>query len=199
MTGIDSTETPQQIACANCGEPTIAKKRILADHKIYCTKLCAGLGLIQTAYDEDGIDPDMAIDTLSTLVQRSLSEDPVPIPTRVRDCDSEAALELLNAGPIGDRLFMVVISDAGTPDWVPAGKKAKIPAAKVLRFTPTGKSVPVPAQEIADDQLLKAEFPDISMDPCLREYFLAQIKGGDEGRGKYLRDQFPENHPPPAS
>jgi hypothetical protein len=94
MTGPTATKTAKQIACANCGEPTTAQKRITTDHKIYCTKLCAGLGLIQTAYDEDGIDPDMAIDTLTTLVERSLAEDPVPIPTRVRDCDSEAFLEL---------------------------------------------------------------------------------------------------------
>src|ERR1017187_5546440 len=125
MAGTNSTKTAKQIACANCGEPTTANKRIATDYKIYCTKLCAGLGLIHTAYDEDGIDPDMAIDTLTTLVQRSLCEDPVPIPTRVRDCDSEAALELLNAGPLGDRLFMVVISDEGTPDWVPDPIAAK--------------------------------------------------------------------------
>jgi len=80
-----------------------------------------------------------------------------------------------------------------------SGEKAKIPTAKVLRFTPTGKSVPVPAQEIADDQLLQAAFPHMIIDPELRGLHLATIKGGDEGAQKYLRRQFPGDYPPSAS
>jgi hypothetical protein len=208
MIGTNSTKTAKQIVCANCGEPTTANKRIATDHKIYCTKLCAGLGLIRSAYDEDGIDPDLASDTLATLVERSLCEDPVPIPTRVRDCDAEAALELLYSGPLGDRRFMIVVGDESTPDWVPdprrqhmAKKNYKfgLPQGKVLQFTPTGKSVPVPAQEIADDQLLQAHYPHMFIEPRLRGLFLAGIKGGDEGTQKYLRERVSEDYSPSAS
>jgi hypothetical protein len=192
MTGTNSTKTAKQIVCANCGEPTTAGKRVTLDGNVYCRKLCAGVGLIQIAHDEDGIDPELAIDTLTTLVERSLGEDPVPIPTRVRDCDSEAFVA--NMDP-DDRRFIVVINDDGIPDWVPAPgddysrKKAKIiPQAKILRFTPTGKSVPVPAQEVSDDQLLQAHFGHITIEPELRESLV-----------QFYREQFPEDFPPAAS
>jgi hypothetical protein len=124
---ITSDEDPQ-ISCAYCGQPTTASKRITADRNVYCEKLCAALGLMQIVYDEDGIDPDTGIEALTMLVEATLggnTPEVMPIPTRVRDCDSEAALELLDAGPLGDRLFMVVISDEGTPDWVPDPMAAK--------------------------------------------------------------------------
>ena len=192
MTGTNSTKTAKQIVCANCGEPTTAGKRVTLDGNVYCRKLCAGVGLLRIASDEDGIDPELAIDTLTTLVERSLCEDPVPIPTRVRDCDSEAVVA--NMDLPGDRRFIVVISDDGIPDWVPApggdysGKKAKIPPAKILRFTPTGKSVPVPAQEVADDQLLQARFGHIAIPTELRESLV-----------QFYREQFPGDFPPAAS
>jgi hypothetical protein len=131
---ITSDEDPP-IACAYCGQPTTAGKRY---GNVYCEKLCAALGLFQSAWDEDGIDPDTGIDALTTLVEAALSgntPEEMPIPTRVRDCDSEAALELLDAGPLGDRLFMVVISDEGTPDWVPDPIAAKA-VPRVYRAEP---------------------------------------------------------------
>ena len=124
---ITSDEDPQ-IACAYCGQPTAASKRISAYRNVYCKKLCAALGLIQTAYDEDDIDPDMGIEAVTRLVELALTDlapEEIPIPTMVGECDSEAAFDLLNAVPLGDRLFMVVISDEGTPDWVPDPIAAK--------------------------------------------------------------------------
>ena|SRR5438477_9921116 len=126
------------IDCAYCGQPTTASKRITADRKVYCEKLCAALGLMQTVYDDDGIDPDTGIEALMLLVEGALSgntPEEMPIPTRVRDCDSEAALKLLDAGPLGDRLAMVVISDEGTPDWVPDPIAAKA-VPRVYRAKP---------------------------------------------------------------
>ncbi len=131
---ITSDEDPQ-IDCAYCGQPTMAVKRY---SNVYCKKLCAALGLFQSAWDEDGIDPDTGIEALTTLVEAALSGNTageMPIPTRVRDCDSEAALELLHSGPLGDRLFMIVVSDESTPDWVPDPIAAKA-VQKLYRAEP---------------------------------------------------------------
>jgi hypothetical protein len=134
---ITSDEDPQ-IDCAHCGQPTTAGKRITVDRNVYCKKLCAAPGLFQSAWDEDGIDPDTGIDALTTLVEAALSGNPpeeMPIPTRVRDCDSEAALELLHSGPLGHRLFMIAVGDEGTPDWVPDPIAAKA-VPRVYRAEP---------------------------------------------------------------
>jgi hypothetical protein len=66
--------------------------------------------------------------------------------------------------------------------------KIRLPKAKILQFTPTGKSIPVSAQTIADDKqriadnrLLRARYGDNWPPEDLRGWFLAKIKGGDEG------------------
>jgi hypothetical protein len=51
---------------------------------------------------------------LTILVEESLADGPVRIPTKVRQRDIDAALDSLS-----DRVVMVVIEDEGTPDWVP--------------------------------------------------------------------------------
>ena len=114
MTSPNAMKTAKQIACAYCGEPTTANKRTTADHKIYCGRLCAALGLIQDTDDEDGIDQDTGVEALTTLVEQSFLDGPVRIPKKVRECDIDAALRSLP-----DRVVMVVIENDGTPDWVP--------------------------------------------------------------------------------
>ncbi len=102
------------INCAYCEDATTIGKRITADSKIYCGKLCAALGLIQSTDVEDGIDPETGVDALKQLVEDSFLDGPVRIPKKVRDRDIGAALSSLP-----DRVVMVVIDDDGTPDWVP--------------------------------------------------------------------------------
>ena len=114
MTGTNAMKTAKQIACTYCAEPTTASKRITADHKIYCGRLCAALGLIRETDDEDGIDQDTGVEALTTLVEQSFLDGPVRIPKKVRECDIDAALRSLP-----DRVVMVVIENDGTPDWVP--------------------------------------------------------------------------------
>jgi hypothetical protein len=118
------------ITCAYCEQPTTISRRITADRKIYCGKLCAALGLIRDTDDEDGIDEVTGIDALATLVQQSFLEGPVLIPRKVRDRDTEAALDSLWQGPLADRIVMVVIEDEGTPDWVPEPPSVKEPLRK---------------------------------------------------------------------
>jgi hypothetical protein len=116
-----SLSRPQTtITYAYCEQPTTISKRITADRKIYCGKLCAALGLIRDTHDEDGIDQVTGVDTLKQLVEDSFLEGPVRIPTKVRDRDTDAALDLFLGDPLADRISMVVIDDSGTPDWVPA-------------------------------------------------------------------------------
>ena len=115
MTGPNAMKTAKQIACAYCGEPTRSSQRITADHKLYCGKLCAALGLIRNTDDEDGIDGDTGVDALQQLVADCLLDGPRIIPTKVRDCDVDAALDSLSS----DRFVIVVIEDEGTPDWIP--------------------------------------------------------------------------------
>jgi hypothetical protein len=115
MTGTNAMKTAEQIACAYCGEPTTANKRTTADHKIYCGRLCAALGLIQDTYDEDGIDQDTGVEALTTLVEQCFLEGPVRIPKKVRERDIDAALR----AHLPDQVVIVVIEDNGTPDWVP--------------------------------------------------------------------------------
>jgi hypothetical protein len=55
--------------------------------------------------------------------------------------------------------------------------KFRLPQGKVLRFTPTGKSIPLSAQEIADDQLLGTVFPSFEGPPQVREVLLAAYRG----------------------
>ena len=40
--------------------------------------------------------------------------------------------------------------------------KLRLPQGKVLRFTPTGRAVPVSEQNLADQKLLQAHFPSVS-------------------------------------
>jgi hypothetical protein len=114
MIGIDATKTAKQIGCAYCGDPTMTDKRTIADHKIYCGRLCAALGMIRDTDDDDGIDRDTGIDALIALVEESFLAGPVRIPKKVRECDIDAALRSLPK-----RAVMVVIDDEGTPDWIP--------------------------------------------------------------------------------
>jgi hypothetical protein len=119
------------ITCAHCLQPTAISKRITADRKIYCRKLCAVLGLIRDTHDEDGIDQDTGVDALKQMVEDSFLEGPVRIPTKVRERDTEAALDLL-LGPLrlSDRIAMVVIDDEGTPDWIPELPSVQEPLPK---------------------------------------------------------------------
>jgi hypothetical protein len=96
----NTMNTAKQIACSYCGEPTTTSKRITADRKIYCGKLCAVAGLIQDTDEEDGIDRDTGVDALKILVEESLADGPVPvrIPIKVRQCDIDAALASLPNG-----------------------------------------------------------------------------------------------------
>ncbi len=135
---------------------------------MYCKNLCEALGLFQSAWDEDGIDSDTGIEALTTLVEAALSgntPEEMPIPTRVRDCDSEAALELLHSGALGDRLFMIVVGDESTPDWVPDPIAAKA-VPRVYRAEPdqTEQSERERAQgeidRVVDDLLRNADQPE---------------------------------------
>lgn len=105
-------------ACAYCQESTNADKRIIADRRIYCGNLCAALGLIQRANEQDGIDSPTGIDAIQQLVAQSLTDGPVSTPKRVRDRDAEAALEYWPDSWWG-KFVMVLIDDGGTPDWIP--------------------------------------------------------------------------------
>jgi len=71
--------------------------------------------LIRDTHDEDGIDGDTGVDALQQLVADCLLDGPRIIPTKVRDCDVDAALDSLSS----DRFVIVVIEDEGTPDWIP--------------------------------------------------------------------------------
>jgi len=109
------------IACAYCEEPTIASKRITADRKIFCGKLCAALALILAVHEEDGIDGNVGIDFFGDLVKDVLYEGPRPVPRKVRYDDALDAQDVFNATTTsaGHRFVAVVIDDEGTPDWVP--------------------------------------------------------------------------------
>jgi hypothetical protein len=73
--------------------------------------------------------------------------------------------------------------------------KFRLPKAKVLKFNPNGKSIPVSAQRIADDEqrimddrLLISRYGHTWLTddlPGFRGWILAKIKGGDEGAQKY--------------
>lgn len=108
------------LACAYCKEPTTVNKRVTADRKVYCGKLCGALGLIRDTHDQDVIDQVTGVEALTTLVEESLFDVPVRIPKKVRGCDIAAALDSL---PI--RIAIVRIDNDGTPDWIPELKKAK--------------------------------------------------------------------------
>jgi hypothetical protein len=76
-------------------------------------------------------------------------------------------------------------SSKGRQQMAKKNYKLRLPKGKILQFTPTGKSVPMSEQTIADDQLLaRSRFR--FADPDLRGAILAQINGGDDGLRKYL-------------
>jgi hypothetical protein len=109
------SQLPQiTIACTYCGEPAAPRKRIVADGKPYCKKLCAALGLIRDTNDEDGIDCDTGVDALMELVEDAFLDGPLRIPCKVRERDLELAIRSLS-----DRVVIVPIDDEGTPDWLP--------------------------------------------------------------------------------
>jgi hypothetical protein len=65
--------------------------------------------------------------------------------------------------------------------------KFRLPKGKIMQFTPTGKSVPMSEQTIADDQLLAGSRFRYVTNPDLRGAILAQIKGGVDGLRKYIQ------------
>jgi hypothetical protein len=136
----NATAKSNMFTCNYCGEPTTANKRTTADHKIYCGRLCAALGLIQDTDDEDGIDQDTGVEALTTLVEQSFLDGPVRVPKKVRECDIGAALRSLPG-----QVVMVVIDDGGTPDWVP-----ELTSAIAQGAVPNGEGDEGPSQAEID-------------------------------------------------
>jgi len=96
--------------CAYCDRPLT--KRVVADEKPYCNRLCAAFGLIRETIETDGVY-DVA-DALAVGMER-LTAGEKPLPVRVRDCDMDQALATLPP----DQLVIEIDND-GTPDWTPA-------------------------------------------------------------------------------
>ena len=57
--------------------------------------------------------------------------------------------------------------------------KLRLPKGKVLLFTPTGKARPMSNQEIADELLLRANFPPQHFEGMYRDVMLASLRGED--------------------
>jgi endogenous inhibitor of DNA gyrase (YacG/DUF329 family) len=118
-----SDPTNQQTLCSYCQRPI--SKRIIAERKPYCGKLCAALGLIAEVHREDNIE--WGVGSFEALLGSIEAGDELPrYPVRMRWSDADCH-------PDDERAVVVAIDDDGTPDWVKM--------AKVLTFSaPTAES-----------------------------------------------------------
>jgi hypothetical protein len=105
-------------SCTYCSRPIT--KRIIADRKPYCGKICAALGLI-SAVDKDDEITDVGIDAVLQLVEGVFYEGPTLVPIKVRDQDGERAwgCESFFESVEDGQPILVCISDEGKPDWAP--------------------------------------------------------------------------------
>ena len=112
----EQTPLAPQKLCNHCRRPIT--KKVTADRKAYCGRLCAALGLIATV---DGIGEIYDIDVIQRLVEDVFYEGETTFPVTVRDRDAENVWdsETFPVGPEGTRSIVICIDDDGTPDWVP--------------------------------------------------------------------------------
>jgi hypothetical protein len=54
--------------------------------------------------------------------------------------------------------------------------KFRLPSAKILRFTPTGKAVPVSEQRLADSMFLATYFPGVKFTESERHLLLPVLR-----------------------
>jgi endogenous inhibitor of DNA gyrase (YacG/DUF329 family) len=112
--------TNHEKRCNHCQRPIT--KRVIADRKPYCGRLCAVLGLIAAVDRKDEIDDSAGIDAILQLVESVFYEGPTLIPVKVRDRDAESARGCESFDSLADdesHTIVVCIDDDGTPDWIP--------------------------------------------------------------------------------
>jgi len=98
-----------QQECSYCQRPI--SKRILAEQKPYCGKLCAALGLIREVHREDNIE--WGVGSFEALLGSIEAGDELPLyPVRMRWSEADCH-------PDDERAVVVAIDDDRTPDHIP--------------------------------------------------------------------------------
>jgi hypothetical protein len=119
--------------CNYCKRPI--NTTIIANNAVYCSKLCAAMGLIAEVDKEDDICIDTFDVCFENLLSRYFHEGPIPIPVKVRWSDAADVEELDASAPEGACFAVIPIDDEqGTPDWIPPrGKQLIVAQAEIDR------------------------------------------------------------------
>ena len=107
-----------QNTCNYC-KRLIETTTIVANNAVYCSKLCAAVGLIAEVHEEDEICYEH-LEFLADVIESVVYEGPILIPVKVRYSDALAFdADNYEKAPEGFAFQVVIIEDEGTPDWVP--------------------------------------------------------------------------------
>ena len=108
-----------QNTCNYC-KRRINTTAIMANNAVYCSKLCAAVGLIAEVHEVDGICEEHLEFLTEDVIGSVFHEGPIRIPVKVRWSDAtEFDDDDHEKAPEGFAFCIIPIDDEGTPDWVP--------------------------------------------------------------------------------
>jgi hypothetical protein len=132
LTGHMAEKALPQNTCNYC-KRLIDTTTIVANNAVYCSKLCAAVGLIAEVHADDDICVDH-LEFLTDVIESIFYEGPILIPVKVRYSDVLAFdYDDYKKAPEGFAFQTVVIEDKGTPDWVPSRSRGKRSVAQRRR------------------------------------------------------------------
>jgi hypothetical protein len=112
-----------QNTCNYC-KRLINTTTIAANNAVYCSKLCAAVGLIAEVHADDEICVDHLESLTEGLIGSVFYEGTFGIPVKVRLSDV-LAFDDYKKAPEGFDFQVIPIEDKGTPDWVPSRSRGR--------------------------------------------------------------------------